>query len=72
MTHCNTVLSQMLNMITGNAFEMFANTIDDNVRSSALSPRSQFAVKLPVSQMDANAYLILKAVYLRNKIFISI
>ena len=51
MAHCNTVLSQMLNMIPRHEFEKLANTVDGKVRSTALSRWSQF-VALTVGQLN--------------------
>jgi hypothetical protein len=56
MAHCNTVLSQMLNMIPRHEFEKLANTVDGKVRSTALSRWSQF-VALTVGQLNGRQSL---------------
>lgn len=56
MAHCNTVLSQMLNMIPRHEFEKLANTVDGKVRSTAVSRWSQF-VALTVGQLNGRQSL---------------
>jgi len=56
MTHCNTVLSQMLNMIPRHEFEKLANSVDGKVRNTALSRWSQF-VALTVGQLNGRKSL---------------
>ena len=56
MAHCNTVLSQMLNMIPRHEFEKLANSVDGKVRSTALSRWSQF-VALTVGQLNGRKSL---------------
>lgn len=56
MAHCNTVLSQMLNMIPRHEFEKLANDVDGKVRSTALSRWSQF-VALSVGQLNGRQSL---------------
>jgi len=56
MAHCNTVLSQMLNMIPRHEFEKLANETDGKVRSTALSRWSQF-VALTVGQLNGRQSL---------------
>jgi len=56
MTHCNTVLSQMLNMIPRHEFEKLAYSVDGKVRSTALSRWSQF-VALTVGQLNGRKSL---------------
>jgi len=56
MAHCNTVLSQMLNMIPRHEFEKLANSVDGKVRTTALSRWSQF-VALTVGQLNGRKSL---------------
>jgi transposase len=56
MAHCNTVLSQMLNMIPRHEFEKIANSVDGKVRTTALSRWSQF-VALTVGQLNGRQSL---------------
>ncbi len=56
MAHCNTVLSQMLNMIPRHEFEKLANLVDGKVRTTALSRWSQF-VALTVGQLNGRQSL---------------
>jgi hypothetical protein len=56
MTHCNTVLSQMLKMIPRHEFEKLANDVDGKVRSTSLSRWSQF-VALSVGQLNGRQSL---------------
>lgn len=56
MAHCNTVLSQMLNMIPRHEFEKLANSVDGRVRATALSRWSQF-VALAVGQLNGRKSL---------------
>jgi hypothetical protein len=56
MAHCNTVLSQMLNMIPRHEFEKLENSVDGKVRATALSRWSQF-VALTVGQLNGRQSL---------------
>jgi len=56
MSHCNTVLSQMLKMIPRHEFEKLSNDVDGKVRSTALTRWSQF-VALSVGQLNGRQSL---------------
>lgn len=56
MAHYNTVLSQILKMIPRHEFEKLANSVDGQVRSTALSRWSQFTA-LAVGQLNGRQSL---------------